>query len=181
MPSFYRIGFVNIGRVGSVAVTVSITIERYLSICHSNNNYPGKSLLLPLPAAFAILYNIPKFFELVACDDKYMNGQNLTKNSVATNYENYTVDNVILPEDNLTNLHLCTPEGLRPTPMRQNRWYIIFYSVLSKLLLVEIIPWVTVIVLNYLIWKKIREFLAVRERLVRNGPSQGTKIVIWVI
>ena len=90
----------------------------------------------------------------------------------------YSTDNITpdtndsLVTENATVYTECTPEGLRATPMRSNRWYIIFYSVLSKLLLVEIIPWVAVIVFNYLIWKKIREFQARRERLLANSKSQ---------
>ena len=173
MVIFNRIGLVNIGRVGSVGVTVSITIERYLSICHPNNGYAGKSLLLPLPIAFAILYNIPKFFELLACEDEYMKGQNSNETHLANSAENHTVNNVIETHYNSSRVQQCTPEGLQATPMRQNPWYIIFYSVLSKLLLVEIIPWITVIVLNYFIWKKIREFHAKRELILRSGPNQG--------
>ena len=62
-----RIGFAHIGRVGSVAVTVSISIERYLNCCHPNDKFMFKSLLLPAPIIFAILYNVPKFFEISSC------------------------------------------------------------------------------------------------------------------
>ena len=154
-------------------MTVSISIERYLSICHSHNTCNGKSLLLILPITFAILYNIPKFFELLACDETQMNIQNSTNYTIGYTTGNITTDNDTVQTNNSVMLMECTPEGLRATPMRQNPWYIIFYSVLSKLLLVEIIPWVAVIVFNYLIWKTIREFQARRERLMKNSPNQG--------
>ena len=168
-----RIGLVNIGRVGSVGATVSITIERYLSICHSHKTCVGKPLLLIIPSMFAVFYNIPKFFELLACDQTHE-----FQNSTLPNLTTYVIDDEtndsisIQTPENATVYMECTPEGLRATPMRSNRWYIIFYSVLSKLLLVEIIPWVAVIVFNYLIWKKIREFQARRERLLANSKSQ---------
>ena len=167
----HRIGLVGIGRVGSVGVTVSISIERYLSICHQNNE--RKSLLVIIPTLFAILYNIPRFFELLACTESQMNAQIWNNSSITYNSENTTSEN----GQDATNSSIveveCTPEGLRGTPMRQNRWYIIFYSVVSKLLLVEIIPWITVIVLNYLIWKKIQEFQANRQRVMGKQSKQG--------
>ena len=157
-------------------MTVSISIERYLSICHSHNTCNGKSLLLILPIIFAILYNIPKFFELLACDVTQINIQNSTNYTIGDTTANIIMDNDGMQTNNSAMLNDCTPEGLRATPMRKNPWYIIFYSVLSKLLLVEIIPWVAVIVFNYLIWKKIREFQATRERLMKNSPNQGNQI-----
>merc|ERR1712218_349896 len=120
---------------------------------------------------FAVLYNIPKFFELLACDRIPQTQKNVIVNYTSSSSSSYHhgVDNTTVDME-------CTPEGWRATPMRSNRWYIIFYSVLSKLLLVEIIPWVAVIVFNYLIWKKIREFQARRERLMKNSPNQGNEI-----
>ena len=102
-----------------------------------------------------------------------MNAQIWNNSSITYNSENTTSEN----GQDATNSSIveveCTPEGLRATPMRQNRWYIIFYSVVSKLLLVEIIPWITVIVLNYLIWKKIQEFQANRQRVMGKQSKQG--------
>ena len=170
---FNRIGLVNIGRVGSVGATVSITIERYLSICHSHKTCVGKPLLLIIPSMFAVFYNIPKFFELLACEQTHELQHSTLPNLTAYIINDKTNDNNSIQTTNNTTVYMeCTPEGLRATPMRSNRWYIIFYSVLSKLLLVEIIPWVAVIVFNYLIWKKIREFQARRERLLANSKSQ---------
>ena len=63
-----RIGFVHIGRVGSVFVTIAITVERYVVVCHRTSEFKGKFLLIPLPIISAILYNIPKFFEIEATE-----------------------------------------------------------------------------------------------------------------
>ena len=59
-----RIGLAHIGRVGSVFVTVSVTIERYYSVCRPTSEFRFKWLLIPLPIICAFMYNIPKFFEL---------------------------------------------------------------------------------------------------------------------
>ena len=52
------------GRVGSVFVTMSVTIERYLAIVHPLKHFAWKRYLLVIPIVSSILYNIPKFFEL---------------------------------------------------------------------------------------------------------------------
>ena len=152
---------------------MSITIERYLSICHTNNNYRHKSMLLIIPSLFAVLYNVPKFFELLACEEMSNEAQYHITNLTPYINESIEINAGQQVKGNLTVMTECTPEGLQATPMRQNKWYIIFYSVLSKLLLVEVIPWITVIVFNYVIWKKIREFQAKREHLMKNSSSQG--------
>ena len=61
MPFGY--GLAHIGRVGSVFVTVSVTIERYFAIVHPLKHFRGKKYLLYVPVACAVVYNIPKFFE----------------------------------------------------------------------------------------------------------------------
>jgi hypothetical protein len=61
MPLGY--GLAHVGRVGSVFVTVSVTIERYLAIVHPLQHFHGKKYLLCTPGIAAIVYNIPKFFE----------------------------------------------------------------------------------------------------------------------
>ena len=61
MPFGY--GLAHIGRVGSVFITVSVTIERYLAIVHPLQHFRGKKYLLYVPTITAVIYNIPKFFE----------------------------------------------------------------------------------------------------------------------
>ena len=61
MPVGYGLG--HIGRVGSVFVTVSVTIERYFAIVHPLKHFRGKKYLLLVPSLMAVVYNIPKFME----------------------------------------------------------------------------------------------------------------------
>ena len=61
MPIGY--GLAHIGRVGSVFITVSVTIERYLAIVHPLQHFRGKKYLLYIPTVMTVIYNIPKFFE----------------------------------------------------------------------------------------------------------------------
>lgn len=61
MPIGFGVG--HVGRVGSVFVTMSVTIERYFAIVHPLKHFSGKRYLLVTPIVTTVLYNIPKFFE----------------------------------------------------------------------------------------------------------------------
>ena len=202
MVNCFRIGFAHIGRVGSVAVTVSISIERYTICCYPNQDMPFKSLLVPIPIMFAILYNVPKFFELASCnksnilhDDLTSNGTNKFKFPSFLKHLN-TSDDTLRPYVAGLNLNVSTnfskntfpihpliqfhlddlkfnepsmdscPDGYRTTWLRNNWWYIIFYVFWSKFILVEIIPWFTVIILTITTLRKMKEFQAMRNRLI---------------
>ena len=150
--SILRIGFVHIGRVGSVFVTIAITIERYVVVCHPTSEFKGKCLLIPLPIISALLYNIPKFFEIEAIEHSLNEKVGEQIASTNTSYKDRDVLENIKVED----------VGYRGTALRLNYWYVIFYVTWSKLLLVEIIPWIIVVVLNILIWNKIKKFRSAR-------------------
>ena len=60
------------GQLGSIAVTVSIATERYLTVCYPTSHFSRKYLLTLLPILISIIYNIPKFFEIVRCSDNEM-------------------------------------------------------------------------------------------------------------
>ncbi len=54
-------------RVGSTCLTVSVTLERYIAVCHPLHcDMMLQSYLLAASAIFAFGYNIPKFFEFKA-------------------------------------------------------------------------------------------------------------------
>ena len=164
----------HIGRVGSVFITVSITIERYLSVCHPTSAHCGKSLLLPIPVAFAIIYNIPKFFELEAIDANVSNAvpnRNDTDINIDPITPNSIIENISYADYDINVTYIIEDLGYRGTPMRLNPWYTLLYVFWSKFLLVEIIPWVTVIILNYRIWRQIREFQ--RARRSNLGKESG--------
>ena len=157
-----RIGFVHIGRVGSVFVTIAITIERYVVVCHRASEFKGKFLLIPLPIISAILYNIPKFFEIEATE--YSSHDKVSEQITSPN-TSYT-DSAVLEKLKVEDI------GYRGTALRLNYWYVIFYVTWPKLLIVEIIPWIMVIVLNTLIWNEMRKFRSARNA---NFPSVGGK------
>ena len=89
-----RIGLAHIGRVGSVVVTVSISVERYLNCCHPNDKFMFKSLLLPAPIIFSILYNVPKFFEISSCT--------ISENVFDNSTKNITEPEMLIASENVT-------------------------------------------------------------------------------
>ncbi|XP_040565534.1 FMRFamide receptor [Lepeophtheirus salmonis] len=62
LPISYGLG--HVARVGSVYVTVAVTLERYFAIVYPVRNFNCKSYFLTIISIFTVLYNIPKFFEL---------------------------------------------------------------------------------------------------------------------
>ena len=159
-------------------MTISIAIERYMNVCHpTNRSSYYKKFLFPLPIIFSIFYNIPKFFEIVKCNQDEMNHTMLTH--LLAN-ENDTADitlfhnngrnkTIVFDEAADQGKNLCDPYGTRATSLRNNKWYIIFYVFLSELVFVEILPWITVIILNIRTWKGITRFQKKRQALKRKS------------
>ena len=150
--------------------------------------------------AFALLYNVPKFFEFATCD--YENDIRILPVQMSLRYqskelminEKMNYDSLILNESNPYPIELpnqindivskiysnkqnssrksvdkvdCKNKLYGVTNLRKNRWYIILYVFGSEVIFVEILPWITIIVLNTLTWKGIREFERNRQRFVR--------------
>ena len=145
-------------------VTVAITVERYLSVCYPNLQCRGKCLLVPIPVVFAIIYNIPKFFELEATP------QNDNGNKIIHQSSNYKTIYDDQYQKNIT--QIVEDIGYRGTALRLNHWYVVLYVFWSKFLLVDIFPWVTVIILNIFIWRKIKDFKRIRRETLRKEDGK---------
>ena len=199
--SIFSYGLAHIGRVGSVVLTLSISIERYCSVCHSTCTFKAKSLLLPLPIAFALIYNVPKFFELKSetvyeeiCDKNFTNNQEnetITHKNMSIHDElslstQYDVTEASTIGDQVTmsyhkemnSVANCVNESttyIDVTDLRRNPYYIIIYLFWSKFLCVEIVPYVLMIVMNILIWRKIQEFARIRRTAlgINDGKLYG--------
>ena len=163
---FLRIGLAHIGRVGSVFVTVAITIERYLSSCEPTIRQDRKSWLITTSVAVAILYNVPRFFGLKTVENDLamrIEKHNSTNENNLLYNSNYTKNNSNSYIDDGSRVsHDVNTLVIRATTLRLNQWYIFFYVFWSKVLLVDIIPWATVIILNFCIWKKLQDLKEIR-------------------
>lgn len=163
---------------------MSISIERHLAIGHPTTITPYK-LLFWAPIVFAIAYNIPKFFEMAACDVSEVISENVTASYIG--FSNSTVINDDMSQEignfnssdvsllNYSNATIdqewCDADGMRATSLRQNKWYTIFYVVISKVILVEVAPWLTVIALNVWTWRKMVVFQRKREAMLKKGKK----------
>ena len=67
-PLFFIIisvyGLLHTFRVGSVYVTLAVTFERFHAIICPLRHFKWKKYMLPFCICFAVVYNIPKYFEL---------------------------------------------------------------------------------------------------------------------
>ena len=162
----------HISRVGSVFITVSIAIERYLSVCQQTSEHRFKSLLIPIAVTSAVIYNIPKFFELETVENDPVNTVIANKNYTVSSAKHEQLNNISKENEVLEEL------GYRGTPLRLNHWYYVLYVFWSKILFVEIIPWITVIILNFCIWRKIKEFQRTRRALLRKEDGKLSNIMI---
>ena len=123
----------HIGRVGSVFLTLSVTVERYYSVCHPLRPFRAKKLLLPLAILISVAYNVPKFFEFEQEWVENVDGDEVTHNLV-----------------------------IQSSPMRRDKWYTILYVFGSKFVLVEVVPYIILIVLNSLIWIRVKQLIRMR-------------------
>ena len=91
-------------------------------------------------------------------DEIYRNQKN------QTNYEDITQE-----------LYDCQNGKYGVTQLRKNHWYIILYVFGSEVIFIEMLPWVTIIILNILTWRGIREFQRNRNRFIRSNALGKTK------
>ena len=204
-------------------MTVSVSVERYLSIRNPNYNHSIKKYLIPFPIGFALLYNLPKFFEFVTCNDTtsipelhpinlsfpnvtdrilsvplqnnissginssqpnvnaapfphsviqemldayYRNRINVTENNLLKEMDK-TVPKRSLIKDVEESVD-CEDKHFGVTQLRKNRWYIILYVFGCEVFLVEVLPWVTIVVLTILTWRGIKKFQDNRKRFIRS-------------
>jgi hypothetical protein len=57
-------GLLHTFRVGSVYVTLAVTFERFHAIICPLKHFFWKKYLLPASVCVAVVYNIPKYFEM---------------------------------------------------------------------------------------------------------------------
>ena len=60
----FAYGLLHTFRVGSVYVTLAVTFERFHAIICPLRHFKRKKYMLPACIVFAVIYNLPKYFEL---------------------------------------------------------------------------------------------------------------------
>ena len=116
--------FMGIARTGSVYMTMAITLERYFSIVRPLASFTFKKALGPLTVAFAIAWNIPRFFE-------------------------WKIVTANLPGKNEVEFEI------HESDFRKGIYYAVYYRMWLTFIIIEVIPYITIIVLNATILRQI--------------------------
>ena len=138
----------------SIYMTVGLSYERYNSIrnpitVHQNQGNDGQRLFLYVTSVITLssVYCIPKFFELKV---------------ESSNNNNTLSDNVTLNDlrtlDNDTLSYKYDLFEIRPTELRQNPNYILWYINISNLVVTGIMPALLLSFLNFNIYKSLRQW-----------------------
>ena len=99
-------------------------------------------------------------------DAYYRNRINVTENNLLKEMDK-TVPKRSLIKDVEESVD-CEDKHFGVTQLRKNRWYIILYVFGCEVFLVEVLPWVTIVVLTILTWRGIKKFQDNRKRFIRS-------------
>ncbi|XP_059480856.1 FMRFamide receptor [Neocloeon triangulifer] len=142
-PSIARIVYPMglIAQTGSVYLTLTVTLERYVAVCHplrarSLCTYGRARIYVVLIIVFSVLYNLPRFFEV----------------------ERVTGT---LPPYNTT-IYMVSASALRNDPL-----YITIYVNWTYLLVMYFVPFLALAIFNCAIYMQVRKANAERQRLSR--------------
>jgi len=126
--------FLNVGLCGTIFMTVAISIERFLGICHPLHYPPHtrKSWFYIVPVSLvSVLVNLPKFLEAEIYWENDINaieilrGENVTVSDIPRYIPNY-----------------------RPTELRMDETYIEIYLMYFRIFFIAAIPLLLIVLLN---------------------------------
>ena len=146
---------------GNTYLTVAVSVERYLTICrplyHRAHSWNAPIYFIPI-LSFAVIYNIPKFFELKWCDSTDNISTNGTVNSTChTNNSSELTNNIV------------------PTDMRTDPIYFQVYFVWCNFIINGIVPFIVLITLNILILKQLKIYSGATTKKNKEGNSELTQ------
>ena len=146
----YVIPIAQMAMTGSIYITMALTIERYVSVCHPfyrvAHPWSAKNIVLPI-TAFSIIYNIPKFFE----------------------YETIEVP---------TNGAVDFRYDFNETELKVNPYYTHIYIIWLNFLLMSLGPVIILAVLNALILRELIK--ATQVHAIAVGPTEVVGLVAGI-
>eukprot|EP00095_Tigriopus_kingsejongensis_P004773 maker-scaffold77_size404793-snap-gene-1.9 protein:Tk04773 transcript:maker-scaffold77_size404793-snap-gene-1.9-mRNA-1 annotation:"GJ13605" len=132
-------GLLHTFRVGSVYVTMAVTLERFMAIIFPFRQFRSKKFLLPGALCFAVVYNLPKYFEVETLWDEASQRHTIVS-----------------------------------TSLRQNPYYLKYYVIWSKLIITELVPYLTILILNIFIICGTLQASSFRKQFVgRRSPDDA--------
>ncbi|KAK8718874.1 hypothetical protein OTU49_014403 [Cherax quadricarinatus] len=142
-----------IAQTGSVYLTVTVTVERYIAVCRplrarSLCTYGRAKIYVISVAFFSIIYNIPRFWE-VSYQECYMNGE---KSSFVVASE-----------------------------LRLNQYYIEIYIMWMYLIVMYLVPFLSLIVFNFFIYQKVRAANLERQHMSRLQQKEISLAVMLLV
>ncbi|KAK8753491.1 hypothetical protein OTU49_004665 [Cherax quadricarinatus] len=151
-PFVFPLGL--IAQTGSVYLTVTVTLERYIAVCRplrarSLCTYGRARVYVISVALFSVLYNLPRFWE-VSYQECYIRGEWLT---------------VVVPSQ-----------------LRQDPYYIEIYIMWLYLIVMYLIPFLSLMVFNFFIYKEVRAANHERQQLSRLQRKEiGLAVMLLVV
>ena len=100
----FRYGIAHIGRVGSVFMTLSVTLERFFAILYPLKRLYIKTPLIVASVAFSCLYNIPRFLEFETIVTESEQNANQTEGNETATYQTVIFSYNLLSNLNNSNI-----------------------------------------------------------------------------
>uniref|UniRef100_A0A0A1X0K9 FMRFamide receptor n=1 Tax=Zeugodacus cucurbitae TaxID=28588 RepID=A0A0A1X0K9_ZEUCU len=155
-PSIFPIGLT--AQTASIYMTFTVTLERYVAVCH------------PLKSRALCTYGRAKIYFIVCC----------TLSLIYNLPRFWEVTTVSYQPEGSEIVYHC----LRPSPLRQNQTYINIYIHWCYLIINYIIPFLTLAILNCLIYRQVKRANRERQRLSRSEKREiglATMLIFIVI
>ena len=170
-----------------VALVIIHLVHPHVQLSHS---WSSCTYILPV-AAFSIIYNIPKFFELTTETHTYTEHSNITSlaspNQTELDYPEAEEKSVEETEKikkvkvfNIEIIYLTNDQMLVVvgTSLRQNPYYYKVYVIYMNLVLNGLIPLVSLVILNILVYLRLRDFSQCVDTSMRNQSVQFREVML---
>lgn len=144
-----------IAQTGSVYLTVTVTVERYIAVCRplrarSLCTYGRAKVYVLCVAFFSILYNLPRFWEV--------------------SYQECKVDGEVFRVI------------VVPSALRQNPYYIEIYIMWMYLLVMYLVPFLSLMIFNFFIYREVRAANHERQQLSHLQRKEiGLAVMLLVV